>query len=219
MKAMLLAAGRGERMGALTRTLPKPLLEVGGERLIERQLRCLAEAGVDDIVINLSYQGAAIRELVGQTSKWGQRVTYSEEGEPALETGGGIVHALPLLGEAPFLVVNTDIYTDFDYTLLVRARSANVLVLVPNPPHHADGDFGLAATGRVTSDPPLKTYSGIALLSPALFAGVAPGPQRLRPILEQGIERGVIDGLYFQGFWQDVGTPERLAEARRHGSR
>jgi MurNAc alpha-1-phosphate uridylyltransferase len=217
MKAMLLAAGRGERMGELTRSLPKPLLEVAGERLIERQLRCLAAAGVIDIVINLSYQGAAIRELVGRTSKWGQNVAYSEEGEPALETGGGIIHALPLLGEAPFLVVNTDIYTDFDYTLLTRARSDNVLVLVPNPPHHAAGDFGLAANGRVTGDPPLQTYSGIALLSPALFAGIPPGHQRLRPILDRGIERDVISGLYFDGFWQDVGTPERLAEARRHG--
>jgi len=215
VKAMLLAAGRGERMGELTQSLPKPLLEVGGERLIERQLRLLARAGVTEIVINLSYRGAEIRELVGDLTPWGQRVVYSEEGEPPLETGGGIVAALPLLGQAPFIVVNADVYTNFDYSALLGADTDNVLVLVPNPEHHPHGDFGLDRSGVVIRREPLLTYSGISLLSPAIFAGIAPGHQRLRPILEAAIEQRALAGLYFGGVWEDVGTPERLDAVRR----
>jgi MurNAc alpha-1-phosphate uridylyltransferase len=216
---MLLAAGRGERMGELTRSLPKPLLEVGDERLIERQLRLLARAGVTDIVINLSYRGAAIRELIGGRTPWGQRVVYSEEGEPPLETGGGIVAALDLLGDAPFLVVNADIYTDFHYESLLHADKENVLVLVPNPHHHAQGDFGLSSAGLVTREGPLLTFSGISLLSPAIFADVARGRRRLRPILEAAIDRRELAGLYFDGMWEDVGTPERLDVVRRLAQR
>lgn len=215
MKAMLLAAGRGERMGELTRSLPKPLLEVGGEALIERQLRLLAAAGVAEIVINVSYQADAIRERVGERTRWGQQVIFSAEGEPPLETGGGIIAALPLLGDAPFLVVNADIFTDFDYALLCRSRHDNVLVLVPNPLHHAQGDFGLDASGRVTREGPLMTFAGISRLSAALFAGLAPARQPLRPILEAAISRAELTGVIFEGIWEDVGTPERLAAARR----
>jgi N-acetyl-alpha-D-muramate 1-phosphate uridylyltransferase len=212
---MLLAAGRGERMGELTQSLPKPLLEVGGEPLIERQLRRLASAGIEDVVINLSYRGAAIREFVGDRTPWGQRVVYSEEGEPPLETGGGIIAALPLLGAAPFIVVNADIYTDFDYSALLGTGIANLLVLVRNPDHHPRGDFGLDRSGVVTLDAPLLTFSGISVLSPEVFAGFAHGRQRLRPILEAAIERRALSGLYFGGLWEDVGTPERLDAVRR----
>ena len=216
---MLLAAGRGERMGELTRDEPKPLLDIGGERLIERQLRLLADAGFDEIVINLSYQGSVIRECLGATSRWGQSITYSEEGEPALETGGGIVAALTLLGSAPFVAVNADIVTDFDYSTLrperSKAQREALLVLVPNPAHHPQGDFGLAASGLVTDEPPLMTFSGISVLSPALFDGMEPVRQRLRPILESAIAQRRVAGVYYDGLWLDIGTPERLAEARR----
>ena len=218
MKAMLLAAGRGERMGALTATTPKPLLDIGGERLIERQLRLLARAGVDDVVINLSYRGAAIRDCVGEHTPWGQRVRYSDEGEPPLETGGGIIAALPLLGPAPFLLVNADVFTELDFTVLNGFGDTSVLVLVPNPEHHT-GDFGLADDGRVTRAPPLLTYAGIARLSPMLFAVREPGRQPLRPILEAAIDRAALAGYRYDGIWEDVGTPERLARARRYASR
>jgi MurNAc alpha-1-phosphate uridylyltransferase len=217
MKAMLLAAGRGERMGALTATIPKPLLDVGGERLIERQLRLLALAGVTDVVINLSYRGADIRACVGERTSWGQRVRYSDEGEPPLETGGGIIAALPLLGDAPFLLVNTDVFTDFDFSELVDCSHDNVLVLVPNPSHHS-GDFGLRDDGRVTHTSPLLTYAGMARLSPALFAVREPGRQPLRPILEDAIDRAALAGLRYEGIWEDVGTPERLMRARQLAS-
>lgn len=211
---MLLAAGRGLRMGALTDTRPKPLLEIGGEPLIERQLRLLASAGITEVVINLSYRGAAIRECVGEQTRWGQRVAYSEEGEPPLETGGGIIAALPLLGPDPFLLVNSDIYTDFDFAALVGEGAGNVLVLVPNPPHHPEGDFGLDASGRVTRKGPLLTFAGISVLSPTLFAAFSPGRQPLRPVLDTAIDRRDLAGVRFDGVWHDVGTPERLAEAR-----
>ena len=214
VKAMLLAAGRGERMGELTRDEPKPLFEIGAERLIERQLRMLAAAGVGEIVINLSYRGGAIRELLGETTQWGQTIVYSEEGEPALETGGGIVEALPLLGEAPFIAVNADIYTDFDYAELRLTQGDALLVLVPNPAHHAEGDFGLTAPGLVTFEPPLLTFAGISLMSPEMFAGVERGRRRLRPILESAIARRRVEGVRYEGFWRDIGTPERLAEVR-----
>ncbi len=212
---MVLAAGRGERMGALTRDEPKPLLDIGGERLIERQLRLLANAGIDEVVINLSYRGGAIREFLGATSRWGQSIVYSEEGEPALETGGGIIAALALLGSAPFIAVNADIVTDFDYSQLRRDGVDALLVLVPNPAHHPQGDFGLEASGLVTAEPPFLTFSGISMLSPALFDGIEPGRRRLRPILESAIAQGRVEGVVHEGLWHDIGTPQRLAEARQ----
>jgi len=215
MKAMLLAAGRGERMRELTHALPKPLLEVGGESLLERQLRLLASAGIREIVINLSYLGAVIRKRVGARTQWGQTIAYSEEGEPPLETAGGIVAALPLLGDEPFLLVNADIYTSFDYGELVRSGAANHLVLVPNPTHHLRGDFGLDHAGRVTLTEPLLTFAGISVLSPMLFAGLAPGRRPLRPLLEAAIARRELTGERFDGIWEDVGTPERLDAVRR----
>lgn len=222
VKAMLLAAGRGERMGPLTADLPKPLLSLGSETLIERHLRRLAGAGFGEIVINLSYRGGQIRSAVGDVTPWGQTVAYSEEGEPPLETAGGIVQALPLLGEEAFLAVSTDVVTDCEFAALRaagaglgRARDATGhLVLVPNPPHHPEGDFGLTPDGRLSATPPRYTFSGIAVLHPALFRGLAPGIRPLRDVLHPAVRRGALLGEVYKGLWRDVGTPERLADVR-----
>ena len=222
VKAMLLAAGRGERMGPLTADLPKPLLSLGPETLIGRHLRRLAAGGFSQIVINLSYRGEQIRAAIGDRTPWGQTVAYSEEGEPPLETAGGIVHALPLLGDEAFLAVSTDVATDFDFSALGAARAkldrapaaTGHLVLVPNPPHHPDGDFGLKPDGRLASTSPRYTFSGIAVLHPALFRGLAPGIRPLRDVLRPAACRGALRGEVFEGLWRDVGTPERLADVR-----
>jgi MurNAc alpha-1-phosphate uridylyltransferase len=214
MKAMILAAGRGERMGALTADSPKPLLDVGATTLIERHLERLAASGVAEVVVNLSYRGAQIRERLGD-GRYGMRIAYSEEGEPPLETAGGIVHALPLLGATPFLLVNSDVLTDFDFAALMHGPQRSTLVLVPNPTHHPRGDFGLDGAGAVTTRAPLLTYGGIAVLEPALFAGCSPGRRPLKAVLDAAIAREALDGIRYDGLWLDVGTPERLAAARR----
>jgi len=214
MRAMILAAGRGERMGALTADRPKPLLDVGGSTLIERHLIALAAAGVREIVINLSYRGEQIRAALGDGARFGVRISYSDEGEPPLETAGGIVRALPLLGAEPFLLVNADVVTDLDFAAWLETRPTNALVLVPNPPHHPRGDFGLDPEGRVTHEPPLLTYAGVAVLDPALFAGLAPGRRALKPVLDAAIARRALAGVRHGGLWIDGGTPERLEQAR-----
>ena len=214
MKAMLLAAGRGKRMGQLTADQPKPLLSLGTETLINRHLRRLAEAGIDEVVINLSHCGDQLRHAVGKTSEWGQTIVYSDEGVPPLETAGGIIQALPLLGSEPFLVVSADIVTEFDFGTLLAGEERGCLVLVPNPVHHAAGDFGLTSSGKLTLQPPLFTYSGIALLNQSIFRGFDPGVRPLRPVFEAAVERQTLHGILFNGLWKDVGTPERLAEAR-----
>jgi MurNAc alpha-1-phosphate uridylyltransferase len=212
MKAMILAAGRGERMRPLTDTVPKPLLPARGRPLIEFHFAALARAGIHDLVINLGWLGGRLRDHVGDGGRFGARVAWSEEGYPPLETGGGIHHALPLLGPAPFWVVNGDVFCEFAFDQ--RALPPGVLahlVLVPNPPQHPAGDFGLAggrvndgATGRLT-------YSGISVLHPELFAGCAPGRFPLAPLLRAAMARGAVTGELFTGAWSDVGTPERLA--------
>ena len=214
MKAMILAAGRGVRMGALTDAQPKPLLQIGGTSLIERHVERLAESGVAEVVINLSYRGAQVRERLGDGSRFGVAIAYSEEGEPPLETGGGILNAMPLLGADPFMLVNSDVCTDFPFAALVGAQEST-LVLVPNPTHHPRGDFGIDASGDVTAAPPLLTYGGIAVLSPALFAGVRPGRSQLKPVLDAAIANRALRGRRYDGAWIDVGTPERLEEAHR----
>jgi len=211
---MILAAGRGERMGALTAMQPKPLLTIGDRSLIEHHVVRLAASGVEKLVINLSYRGSEIRNRLGDGSRFGVSIEYSDEGEPPLETGGGIVQALPLLGEQPFLLVNSDVYTDFDFRALVEGPRGSTLVLVRNPPHNARGDFGRDAAGYVTSAPPLSTYAGIAVFDPRVFAGLAPGRRPLKPLLDAAIARRELKGLPFSGVWLDVGTPERLEEAR-----
>ena len=215
---MILAAGRGERMGPLTAVQPKPLLAIGGVALIEHHIARLKACGIDEIVINLSYRGAQIRDHVGDGRRFGVSIAYSEEGEPPLETAGGIVHALPLLGTAPFLLVNSDVFTDFDYRTLA-AKQSPTIVLVQNPEHNARGDFGLDAAGRVRAEPRSYTYAGIAVLAPTLFAAFEPGRRPLKPVLDAAIARGELRGVRFEGLWIDVGTSERLEAARAIASR
>lgn len=213
MRAMILAAGRGERMGSLTAAQPKPLLDVGGAALIEHHIARLKTCGIEEVVINLSYRGAQIRDHLGSGARFGVSIAYSDEGEPPLETAGGIAHALPLLGAGPFLLVNSDVFTDFDYRTLANAQSPTI-VLVQNPEHNARGDFGLDLAGRVCAEPRSYTYAGIGVLDPTLFAGLTPGRRPLKPVLDAAIERGELRGMRFEGLWIDVGTPERLEAAR-----
>lgn len=212
---MLLAAGRGERMRPLTNRVPKPLLPVGGEPLVAHQLRALAAAGIRQVVMNCSWLAKLLRETLGDGRAWGVSIEYSEEPWPPLDTGGGIFQALPLLGLKPFLLLNGDVWTDFamDGIGLPTGRLAH-LVLVPNPDHHPEGDFGLVA-GRVDPDAePRLTYGGIAMLHPELFAGCAPGRFPLAPILAAAARQGRVSGELHGGEWCDVGTPERLYALR-----
>ena len=201
-------------MGTLSAATPKPLLELGGELLIERHLRRLRAVGIRDVVINLSYRGEQIRAVVGDGGRFDLRVRYSDEPEEPLETAGGIVKALPLLGEQPFLIVNADIVSDFDFAGLSPQANSGTLVLVPNPAHHPEGDYGIDRDSRLTHDKPRYTFAGISLLSPKLFEGLTPGRRPLSPVFEDGIAAGALSGLIHSGLWIDVGTPERLAEAR-----
>jgi len=213
MKAMILAAGRGERMRPLTDLTPKPLLEVRGKPLIHWHLERLAAGGVQEVVINLSWLGDRIRAALGDGTRWGLRIRYSEEGPVPLETGGGIFRALPLLGAAPFLLVNGDAYSDFDYARLrlPAGRDAH-LVLVPNPPQHPRGDFALR-DGLICEDgAPRHTYAGIGVYSPELFAGCSDGRFPLLPLLRRAIAAGRLGGELYGGVWHDVGTVERLDE-------
>ena len=206
-------------MGALTALAPKPLLAIGGAPLIEHHVAALAASGIDEIVINLSYRGNQIREHLGNGDKFGVAIHFSEEGEPPLETAGGIVHALPLLGLEPFLLLNSDVFTDFDYRTLVRGRGEQTLVLVPNPDHNPRGDFGIDATGHVSADAPLYTYAGIAVFAPQGFAALTPGRRPLKPWLDAAIARRELRAHLYSGTWLDVGTPERLEAARAIASR
>lgn len=219
MKAMILAAGRGRRMRALTAAVPKPLLEVGGEPLIVRHVRRLVAAGCDEIVVNLAYRGALIRAALGDGGRWGAAIEYSDEGLVALETAGGIVEALPLLGREPFLVVNADVYTDFDFASLTLERGRAELVLVPNPPHHVAGDFTLDAGGRVGGAGDALTFAGIAVFDAALFEPLPRGARPLKPILDEAIAAGLVHGRRHDGIWLDVGTPDRLEAARALAAR
>jgi MurNAc alpha-1-phosphate uridylyltransferase len=214
MKAMLLAAGRGERMRPLTDTCPKPLLQVAGKPLIAWHLERLAKAGIRDVVINLSWLGEMIADATGDGSQYGLAIQYSREPWPPLETGGGILQALPLLGEDPFLLVNGDVYTDIDFcSLRIAPDDLAQLVLVPNPAQHPRGDFGLAQGGRIVAEGGERlTYSGIALMRPAFFAGAAPGRFPLLPWLMRALQAGRLGGQRHDGMWLDVGTPERLAQ-------
>lgn len=218
MKAMILAAGRGERMRPLTDSCPKPLLRVGGKPLLVWHIERLARAGIRDIVINHAHLGHMFKPLLGQGEQWDVSIEYSPEGE-ALETAGGIAQALPLLGNSPFLVVNGDVYCEFNYSLFVaraltrmaQGRLAHI-VLVDNPEHHPEGDFVLDAGGRVSREGGSKlTYTGIGAFRPELFAGIRPGEKaRLAPLLDSAISMERLSGEHFRGYWEDVGTPERL---------
>ena len=215
MKAMLLAAGRGERLRPLTERVPKPLVEAGGKPLVGWHLERLAAGGFTEVVLNVSHLADAIVERLGDGRRYGLSIRYSREAEP-LETAGGIARALALLGGEPFLLVNADIYCEADFASLARTplggRLAH-LVLVPNPPHRAQGDFSLAA-GRVgNAGQPRYTYAGVAVMSPRLVERVRPGEKApLAPLLREAAERRMISGELYTGLWQDVGTLERLRE-------
>jgi MurNAc alpha-1-phosphate uridylyltransferase len=212
MKAMLLAAGRGERMRPITDSLPKPLVPVAGRPLITWHLAALARAGICEVVINLSWLGEQLRDALGDGRRYGVRISFSEEGPVALETGGGIFRALPLLGPAPFLVVNADIWTDIDFARLALDPGAHAhLVLIPNPSHHPRGDFGLAGDLVVNRDSDRFTYSGVGVYHPEFFAGCSAERFPLLPLLNRAIAARLVRGEVHRGQWCDVGTPERLA--------
>lgn len=218
MRAMILAAGRGERMRPLTDTCPKPLLLAGGRALIDWHLMRLARSGFRDIVVNHAWLGPMIAAHVGDGARFGLSIRHSAETE-ALETAGGIANALPMLGNEPFLVVNGDIWCDFDFgrarTIAAQMRAGRLdawCVLVPNPEHHRAGDFGLDAGKLTEAGTARLTFAGIGVYAPALFDGIARGARApLAPLLRAAIARGAAGGECFTGTWIDVGTPQRLA--------
>ncbi len=218
MRAMILAAGLGERMRPLTDRTPKPLLQVAGRPLIDHLLEQLASAGFKQLVVNVSHLAEQITRYCGDGGRWGVRIAWSEEAQP-LETAGGIRKALPLLGETPFLVVNGDIWIEgLSFASLAQQTPADGgahLVFVDNPPQHTSGDFVLGADGAVRIRPQGEsglTYAGVGVYTPGFFRDLAPGKMALRPLLDAAIAAGRVSGQHFGGEWQDVGTPERLAQ-------
>lgn len=214
MKALVLAAGRGERMGVLTETSPKPLLEINGRPLISWSLEALRAQGVRDVAVNLAYRGEAIRQTLGDGSAYGLDIFYSQEPPGALETAGAVVALREWLGREPFFLLSADVVCDLELARLRLVRSdLACLAMVPNPPHHARGDFGLDSHERLTTLPPRYTYSGWGLFRPELFAHLQPGRCALRAVLDRSIHR--LRGYLHPGQWFDVGTAERLQEAGR----
>lgn len=215
MRAMILAAGRGERMRPLTDCTPKPLIPVGDYRLIEYHLLGLARAGFTEVVINHAWLGEQIEAALGDGSCYGINIRYSPEAT-ALETGGGIFQALPLLGEMPFLVVNGDVWTDYPFQRVHEQELTGLahLVLVDNPPQHPQGDFHLQQSVVNAKDAPRLTFSGIGIYHPDLFQGCSHGRFSLVPLLLKAMEQGLVSGEHYQGLWHDVGTVERLQALR-----
>ncbi|HZD51518.1 MAG TPA: nucleotidyltransferase family protein [Woeseiaceae bacterium] len=215
--AMILAAGRGERMRPLTDTRPKALLEIGGRSLIGRQLERAATAGIETVVVNLGWLGEMIVERIGGGRRFGLQVVYSPECDRVLETGGGIRRALPLLGHGPFWVLNADVYTDFALPdIELPPEALGHLILVPKPAHKPCGDFDLIGNRPGRCGVPAYTFSGMALYRPELFADTPPGRFPLAPLLFDAADRGVLRATLHEGLWEDVGTPERLAALDRH---
>lgn len=219
MKAIVLAAGRGERLRPITDTTPKPLVPVAGKPLIVYHLEALARAGIHDVVVNLSWLADKLRAALRDGSEYGVRITYSDEGAVALETGGGIFNAIQHLGPGPFLAVNGDTFSDIDFESLkdgaqadTRAGALGRLVLVPNPIQHPRGDFGLEGDRVVERETGRFTYSGVGVYRPEFFAGCTPGKFPLLPLLRRAIAAGQLLGELHRGEWCDVGTPRRLAE-------
>jgi MurNAc alpha-1-phosphate uridylyltransferase len=214
MKAMILAAGRGERMRPLTDMTPKPLLEVCGKPLIVHHIERLAKSGFCEIVINIAHLGEQIPLALGDGSKWGVHISYSDERDSgALESAGGIKKALPLLGDAPFLVVNGDIYCDYEFGMDFKLGDKLAhLILVPNPPHNTKGDFGLNGKDVLNAAPEMFTFSGIGYYHPKLFKDVALQKSPLAPLLREFSDKGLVSGEVFNKIWHDIGTPERLKE-------
>ncbi|WP_280568551.1 N-acetylmuramate alpha-1-phosphate uridylyltransferase MurU [Chromohalobacter sp. 296-RDG] len=218
MKAMILAAGLGTRMRPLTDRCPKPLLPVAGKPLIVHHLERLAATGITDIVINVSYRAEQIVEALGDGRRFGVSLTFSHETTP-LETAGGIRHALPLLEDAPFLLINGDVWSDVALEALPELRDDLAhLVLVDNPDHHTQGDFALDDTGRVRLEgTPRLTYAGLAILAPSLVASLPDdAPAKLAPLLREAITTGRVGGTHHRGSWVDIGTPERLEALDAH---
>jgi len=212
---MILAAGRGERMRPLTLATPKPLLEAGGAPLIVHHLRALQVAGIEDVVVNLSWLGEQICGALGDGSRYGVRLHYSDEGPEPLETGGGIFRALPLLGAGPFLVLNGDVWTDIDWSQLhdrIAPRDLAHLVLVPNPAHNERGDFVIANGRIVETGAERLTFSGVGVYRAELFDGCRDGAFKLAPLLRTAARAGRVSGETHAGTWLDIGTPERLAQ-------
>ncbi len=213
MKAMILAAGRGERMRPLTDTTPKPLLMVCGKPLIAHHIEALARAGIRDLVINHAWLGHKIEAALGDGADYGVRIEYSPEQPEALETGGGIFQALPKLGDGPFIVVNGDIMCDVDYAALPRQpKGLAHLLLVPNPQHNPNGDFALENQLVRSDGEPKFTFSGIGVYRPELFQGCTAGKFPLAPILRRAMAQDQVTGMIHKGFWMDVGTPQRLQQ-------
>ncbi|HIG66184.1 MAG TPA: nucleotidyltransferase family protein [Methyloprofundus sp.] len=214
MKAMILAAGRGERMRPLTDHTPKPLLQAAGKALIVYTIEALVKAGITDIIINLAHLGEQIRNRLGDGAQYQANISYTHEGASGLETAGGIKNALPLLGDSPFLVVNGDISCDYNFHNLLNKEIALAhLILVNNPAHHPTGDFALKGQAILSPEgEPKYTYSGIGLYHPDLFASINPGKSALAPLLKNAMQENRITGELHPGFWMDIGTPSRLNE-------
>lgn len=221
MRAMLLAAGRGERLRPLTDRIPKPLIEINGKTLIERHVQAISRSGISEIVVNLSWLGDHIRDFLEDGSRWNVRISYSPEPPGALETAGGIRRALPLLDDDCFLVVSADVLTDYDYARLVNQQPSGLahLVMVDNPAHHAGGDFSLTADGVVQAgEQDRLTYAGVGLFRSRMFADLDPDVTLpLRPLLNEAIRAGRVSGEHYQGRWMDIGTRQRLDAARQEG--
>jgi len=212
-RALILAAGRGERMRPLTLTTPKPLLPVGGKPLIQWHLERLAAAGVREIAINTSWLGRTLQDAIGDGGRFGVTLRWFDEGPEPLETAGGIRNALAFFAGAPFAVVNGDIWCDYALPPPVPAQGRLAhLVLVPNPAHHPRGDFAIECDELRLAGPALHTFSGIATYDPALFAGLAAGRRPLKPVLDRAAVAGLVSAELYAGRWVDVGTPERLAQ-------
>jgi len=215
MKAMILAAGRGERMRPLTDHTPKPLLEVDGKSLIVWHLERLAKAGFYEVIINHAHLGNQLETALGDGSRWGLSIQYSPE-KVALETAGGIAYALPLLGDAPFLVINGDVYTEIDFSILkhvLQPQHLAHLVMVNNPPQHPQGDFAYMNGNLLTAGEIKLTFSGVGVYHPRLFAEVVRGEAaKLAPLLKGAINEGLVTAMHYQGVWHDIGTPERLMQ-------
>lgn len=210
---MILAAGRGERMRPLTDKVPKPLLEVAGKALIVYQIEALEAAGIKNIVINTGHLGDQIQYELGMGESFGVQIQYSDEGDDILETAGGIIKALPLLGDEPFIVANADIFTDFDYSSLPEQLNSDAhLILVDNPSHNLSGDFAYKEGRIIGQSDQNLTYSGIAVFQPRFFKNCKPGRSPLAPLLHQSAQSNRLSGQHFKGMWSDIGTPDRLKE-------
>ena len=217
MKAMILAAGRGERLRPITDSIPKPLVQVRGKPLIQHHVEALVSAGFTELVVNHAWFGEKIEAALGDGSQFGASIQYSAEGT-ALETGGGIHKALPLLGEDPFLVVNGDVFTDYPFARLTTQPSKLVhLVLVRNPPQHPKGDFALQDAQLLRQGDEMHTFSGIGVYTPSFFKDCKPGKFPLAPMLFEAIENEQATGELYEGLWEDVGTVERLNKLNETG--